>query len=164
MWADTEQGVCLLEFVDRRMLETEFKKLQRLFKARIIAGENNHTRKAEQEISKSFAGQRQIFDVILHLKGSEFLQSVWQLLQTVHYGQTSSYQAQAQKLGKPQAVRAVAFANGRNRIAIIIHCHRIIGKNGALMGYGGGVARKQWLIEHEQRYMPKQCKHFKYKA
>lgn len=148
----TEQGICLLEFVDRRMLETEFKELQHLFKARIIAGENRHTRQAELEMSEYFSGQRSQFDVALHVRGSEFQQSVWQLLQAVPYGQTSSYQAQAEKLGKPQAVRAVASANGHNRIAIIIPCHRVIGKNGALVGYGGGIAKKQWLIEHEQRY------------
>jgi len=148
----TEQGVCLLEFVDRRMLETEFRELQRLLKARIIAGENVHTRQAEREIGEYFAGRCRTFSVALHAPGSDFQLSVWRLLETVPYGQTSSYQAQAEKLGNPQAVRAVASANGGNRIAIIVPCHRIIGKDGALMGYGGGVARKQWLIRHEQRY------------
>ncbi|MGF6604887.1 AraC family transcriptional regulator of adaptative response/methylated-DNA-[protein]-cysteine methyltransferase [Paraburkholderia sp. GAS448] len=148
----TEQGVCLLEFVDRRMLETEFRELQQQLKARIIAVENDHTRQTEREIGEYFAGRRRTFGVALHAPGSDFQQSVWRLLQTVPYGQTSSYQAQAEKLCKPEAVRAVASANGGNRIAIIVPCHRIIGKDGALMGYGGGVVRKQWLIKHEQRY------------
>lgn len=147
----TNQGVCLLEFVDRRMLETEFKDLQRLLNARIIAGVNEHTRQVEHEISEYFSGRRRDFSVALHAPGSEFQQLVWSALQTVPYGQTSSYQAQAEQLGKKQAVRAVALANGANRIAIIIPCHRIIGKDGALMGYGGGLERKRWLIEHEQK-------------
>jgi AraC family transcriptional regulator, regulatory protein of adaptative response / methylated-DNA-[protein]-cysteine methyltransferase len=148
----TEQGVCLLEFADRRMLETEFKDLQRLLGARIIAGENDHTRQAEREMDEYFAGRRRTFSVALHAPGSDFQRAAWRLLQMVPYGQTRSYQAQAERLGKPQAVRATASANGCNRIAIIIPCHRIIGKNGALTGYGGGLARKQWLIEHERRY------------
>jgi len=147
----TEQGICLLEFVDRRMLETEFKDLQRLLKAHIIAGENAHTKQTEKEIGEYFAGQRKTFDVALHAPGSDFQQSVWRLLQTVPYGHTASYQQQAEKLGNPKAVRAVASANGFNRISIIVPCHRIIGKDGSLVGYGGGLERKRWLIEHEKK-------------
>lgn len=147
----TESGVCLLEFVDRRMLETEFKDLQRLLRARIIAGENAHTRQAETEIGEYFAGSRRHFDVALDAPGTPFQRAVWQTLQTVPYGATDHYQALAETLGKPAAVRAVAGANGANRIAIIIPCHRIIGKDGALTGYGGGIARKAWLLEHEKK-------------
>jgi AraC family transcriptional regulator, regulatory protein of adaptative response / methylated-DNA-[protein]-cysteine methyltransferase len=147
----TNQGVCLLEFVDRRMLETEFKDLQRLLNAHIIVGENDHTRQAEHEIGEYFSGQRRKFDVALHTPGSAFQQSVWMVLKTVSYGRTSSYQAQAEQLGNTKAVRAVATANGANRIAIIIPCHRVIGKDGSLTGYGGGLERKRWLIDHEQR-------------
>ncbi|WP_348946522.1 methylated-DNA--[protein]-cysteine S-methyltransferase [Chitinibacter sp. FCG-7] len=145
----SEQGVCLLEFVDRRMLETEFQDLQRRLQARIIAGENQHTRQAEQEISEYFAGTRQTFSVAIHAPGTAFQQAVWQALLNVPYGTTASYQAQANVIGKPQAVRAVASANGCNRIAIIIPCHRIIGKDGSLTGYAGGLERKRWLIAHE---------------
>ena len=148
----SERGVCLLEFVDRRMLETEFRDLQRLFNAPILAGENDHTRQAEREIGEYFAGSRLVFNVALDTPGSDFQQSVWRMLQTIPYGQTASYGEQAAKLGKPQAVRAVASANGANRVAIIIPCHRVIGKDGSLTGYGGGLARKQWLLEHERRY------------
>ncbi|MBU2705309.1 methylated-DNA--[protein]-cysteine S-methyltransferase [Zooshikella marina] len=148
----TEQGVCLLEFVDRRMLETEFKDLQRLKKATIIAGENGYTQQAQREINEYFSGKRQTFDVKLDTPGTAFQQSVWQCLQTIPYGQTASYQQQAEKLNKPKAVRAVASANGHNRIAIIIPCHRVIGKDGKLVGYAGGLERKQWLLEHEQKF------------
>lgn len=146
----TEQGVCLLEFTDRRMLETEFRDLQRLLKARIMAGENRHTRQAEKEIGEYFSGMRQQFEIQLDTPGSEFQRGVWQELQAIPYGQTACYQALAGQLENPGAVRAVAAANGANRVAIVIPCHRIIGKDGAMTGYGGGVARKAWLIEHEQ--------------
>jgi AraC family transcriptional regulator of adaptative response/methylated-DNA-[protein]-cysteine methyltransferase len=148
----TARGVCLLEFVDRRMLETEFSDLQRLLNARILAGENEHTRQAEKEISDYFAGHRRHFDMALDLPGSAFQRLVWQGLQDVPYGQTTHYQCLAERIAKPLAVRAVAAANGANRVAIVIPCHRIIGKNGTMTGYGGGIARKKWLIEHEARH------------
>lgn len=148
----TERGVCLLEFTDRRMLETEFRALQRAFKARIIAGENEHTRQAETEIGDYFSGQRHVFSVALDTPGSLFQQSVWQALVHVPFGQTRHYLAIAEQIDNPGAVRAVAAANGANRVAIIIPCHRIIGKDGAMTGYGGGIARKEWLIAHEQKW------------
>lgn len=148
----TEQGVCLLEFVDRRALEREFDDLQSRLNARIIAGENNHTRQTEKEIGEYFAGKRQQFTLALHTPGSAFQQKVWQQLDTVPYGETSHYQALAIKMENPDAVRAVAGANGANRVAIVIPCHRIIGKNGAMTGYGGGIARKKWLLEHEKKF------------
>ena len=91
------------------------------------------------------------FDLSLDAPGSDFQQSVWQELRAVPYGQTSHYQAISLRLNKPNAVRAVAAANGANRIAIVIPCHRIIGKDGAMTGYGGGISRKEWLIEHERK-------------
>lgn len=146
----TDRGICLLEFVDRRALETEFSDLQRLFNASIIAGENSHTRLAEKEIGEYFASQRQHFSVALDTPGSEFQRSVWQGLQKISYGQTTNYQTVAIDTGKPTATRAVASACGANRVAIIIPCHRVIGKNDSMTGYGGGIARKIWLINHEK--------------
>jgi len=148
----TERGVCLLEFVDRRMLETEFSDLQRLFKANIIAGENNHTRQTEKEIGEYFVGHRRTFDLALDSPGSEFQHTVWEGLRSVSFGETGNYQSLAADIGKPTAVRAVAAANGANRVAIVIPCHRIIGKDGSMTGYGGGIARKAWLIAHEKKH------------
>ncbi|CAM3553506.1 Methylated-DNA--protein-cysteine methyltransferase [Vibrio aerogenes] len=150
----TDEGVCLLEFVERRMLETEFSDLQHRLKASIIAGENHHIRQAKQEIAEYFAGTRTRFEVTLHTPGTAFQQQVWQALQDIDYGSTASYQQQAERIGNPKAVRAVASANGHNRIAIIIPCHRVIGKNGKLVGYAGGLERKRWLLEHEQTHLP----------
>ncbi|CDG21382.1 Methylated-DNA/protein-cysteine methyltransferase [Xenorhabdus poinarii G6] len=145
----TERGVCLLEFTDRRMLETEFSDLQRLLKSKILSGENNHTRQTVKEVGEYFAGTRRQFDLLLDTPGSDFQRSVWKELCLIPYGQTSCYQALSAKIEKQNAVRAVAAANGANRVAIVIPCHRIIGKDGTITGYGGGVARKKWLIEHE---------------
>lgn len=147
----TDDGVCLLEFVDRRMLETEFKDLQRLLDAQIIAGENQHIQQAKKEMIEYFNGERTTFETKLHTPGTDFQNSVWRCLETVPYGQTSTYQGQAEKLGNPKAIRAVASANGANRISIMVPCHRVIAKDGNLTGYGGGLERKRWLIEHEQK-------------
>lgn len=148
----TDRGVCLLEFVDRRMLETEFSDLQRLFKANIIAGENSHTRQAEKEIAEYFTGHRRAFDLALDTPGSPFQQRVWAQLRGVPFAETDNYQSLAIGIGKPSAARAVAAANGANRVAIVIPCHRIIGKDGSMTGYGGGIARKAWLIDHEKKH------------
>lgn len=145
----TGQGICLLEFVDRRALETEFRDLQHLFSANIIAGENRHTRQAEKEIGEYFAGERQTFSLALDTPGSEFQRLVWKGLERVPYGEKTHYQRLAADIGKPAATRAVASANGANRVAIVIPCHRIIGKDNSMTGYGGGIARKAWLINHE---------------
>jgi len=148
----TDQGICLLEFVDRRMLETEFEDLQRRLKTTIINGENQHIIQLKADLDEYFAGQRQYFTVPLHSPGTDFQNQVWQVLQTIPYGQTASYQEQAIKLDNPKAVRAVARANGMNRIAIVIPCHRVIGKDGSLVGYAGGLERKKWLLEHEKTH------------
>ncbi|SIT88098.1 bifunctional transcriptional activator/DNA repair enzyme AdaA [Pontibacter indicus] len=148
----TEKGICLLEFVDRRMLETEFKDLQRLLGATIVAGENEHIKQASVEVAEYFAGSRKTFTLSLDSPGTVFQNLVWESLRQIPYGETRSYQQQAEAVGVPSAVRAVASANGFNRIALVIPCHRVIGKNGKLVGYGGGLERKQWLLEHEKQF------------
>lgn len=147
--AATEKGVCLLEFVDRRMLETELKDLQRLLKAQIITGENEHVIRAKKELGEYFSSKRISFEVSLDTPGTDFQQQVWDQLLTIPFGQTRSYQEQAVRIGNPKAVRAVASANGHNRISIMVPCHRVIGKDGQLTGYGGGLERKRWLLDHE---------------
>lgn len=148
----TDKGVCLLEFVDRRMLETEFKQLQKLLNMKIIFGENKHIIQAKNEIDEYFQGIRRCFKVQLDTPGTEFQKKVWHCLKQIPYGELFTYKQQAKKIDNPQAVRAVAAANGFNRVAIIIPCHRVIGTNGNLTGYGGGLERKRWLIDHEKRH------------
>jgi len=146
----TPKGICLLEFTDRKRLETELKDLQRLLKTRIIAGENEHIKQAKKELTEYFAGTRKTFEVALDTPGTDFQNQVWKALDTIAYGNTATYTQQAEKIDKVSAVRAVGAANGANRISIIIPCHRVVGANGQLTGYGGGLARKQWLIDFER--------------
>lgn len=148
----TTQGVCLLEFTDRRMLETEFHDLARRLNAVILPGANPHLTQLEQEVREYFEGTRKDFTVPLHTPGTDFQNIVWEFLQEIPYGHTRSYQEQAIRLQKPTAVRAVASANGHNRIAILIPCHRVIGKNGHLTGYAGGIERKKWLLDFEKNH------------
>ncbi|MBC3539059.1 bifunctional transcriptional activator/DNA repair enzyme AdaA [Rufibacter sediminis] len=148
----TPQGICLLEFTDRRMLETEFRDLQKRLNATILAGENDHLLQLKTEVAEYFAGTRKTFTVPLNAPGTAFQQKVWHVLHDIPYGETCSYQGQAEKLDMPKAVRAVASANGHNRISIIIPCHRVIGKNNQLTGYGGGLERKKWLLDHERKH------------
>lgn len=148
----TKQGICLLEFIDRRMLETEFKQLQTQLNMKIIFGENEHIKQAKIEISEYFQGIRTHFTVALHTPGTTFQQTVWECLKQIPYGELTTYKQQAQKMNNPSAIRAVANANGNNRVAIIIPCHRVIGSTGELIGYGGGLERKKWLIEHEKSH------------
>jgi AraC family transcriptional regulator of adaptative response/methylated-DNA-[protein]-cysteine methyltransferase len=104
-------------------------------------------------LNEYFEGKRKDFDVNLHLPGSEFQQSVWRMLQCIPYGETWSYAEQAAKLVRPAAVRAVARANGQNKVAIVVPCHRVLGKNGQLTGYAGGLDRKSWLLKFERQNM-----------
>ena len=150
-------GLCLLEFADTPAdaprLQKELNALQRLLAATIAPGVNTHIQQAQQQLQDYFRGVRRDFSVALHAPGTAFQQRVWKGLLRIPYGQTLSYQEEAHAIGQPQAVRAVANANGANRLAIVIPCHRVIGKNGQLVGYGGGLARKQWLLQHEQRML-----------
>jgi methylated-DNA-[protein]-cysteine S-methyltransferase len=108
-------------------------------------------RDARAQLAAYFAGELLEFDLPLSARGTEFQGRVWQALRAIGYGQTESYGALARRIGQPSASRAVGLANGRNPISIIVPCHRVIGANGSLTGYGGGMARKQWLLEHERR-------------
>lgn len=152
----TDSGVCLCEFTDRRMLETEFEDLRRRLKAVILPGPNAHLDQLERELGEYFEGKRKRFEVALHTPTTEFRQLVWDLLQQIPYGELRTYKQQAELLGKPLAVRAVGGANGQNRVAIVIPCHRVIGENGALTGYAGGLGRKRWLLDHEQKFAGKE--------
>lgn len=148
-----EQGICLLEFSDRKMLETEFKALSKRLNADIIQGHNPHFDLLKLELAEYFEGKRKSFNVPLFTPGSEFQQMVWKGLHNITYGTTISYKQQSIFLNKPSAVRAVANANGMNRISILIPCHRVIGENGNLTGYGGGLWRKQWLLDFEKKHV-----------
>jgi AraC family transcriptional regulator, regulatory protein of adaptative response / methylated-DNA-[protein]-cysteine methyltransferase len=145
------RGLVLLEFVDRPAMPREVEELRARYGYHVRPGTNPHLDQIQAELREYFLGQRREFTVSLVTPGGAFESAVWQQLQSVPFGVTSSYGELAKRLGKPRAARAVGAANGRNRIAIVIPCHRICGANGDLVDYGGGRARKQWLLDHERR-------------
>ncbi len=147
-----ENGICLLEFSDRKMLETEFKDLEKRLNAQIILGENRSIKKLKKQLKEYFQGKRKEFDIQIVTPGTDFQQKAWDTLRTIPYGKTRSYEQQAEKLGDPKLVGAVIKANGMNRIAILIPCHRLVDENSNLRGYSGGLERKKWLLEHEKKY------------
>ncbi len=105
---------------------------------------------AVDQLLEYFAGARRDFSIPLDPVGTEFQQSVWEILESIPFGQTVTYGEIAERLGKPEASRAVGAANGRNPLSIIVPCHRVVGANGALTGFAGGVEKKAWLLGHEQ--------------
>lgn len=148
----TDQGVCLLEFADRSMLETEFTYLTKTLHAVLIQGENKHFRTLEQQLQEYFDGKRKEFTVLTHTPGSAFQRKAWEALKAIPYGNTTTYKEQAAAVQKPNAVRAIAHANGMNKISILVPCHRVIGTDGHLTGYGGGIWRKKWLLDLEKQH------------
>jgi len=143
--------LCLLEFADRRALETEIADLERRFGAAARPGRAPLHGEVQAQLADYFAGRRTIFELPLEYPGTEFQRAVWEALMAIPPGQTRSYGQQAAGMGQPRAVRAVARANGQNRIAIVIPCHRVIGSDGSLTGYAGGLDRKRFLLELESR-------------
>ena len=144
----SRQGLCLLEFADQQQLPHEIAAVHRAHP--VLPTDNlaacNHL---QQELNAYFSGSLKNFQTPLDPVGTPFQQSVWQILRTIPYGNILSYKQQAQKLGNERAIRAVAAANGQNKISILIPCHRVIGSNGRLTGYAGGLARKQALLDLE---------------
>jgi AraC family transcriptional regulator of adaptative response/methylated-DNA-[protein]-cysteine methyltransferase len=143
------RGLVLLEFLDRPALTREIEALQNRYGYAVAPGHHAHLQQIEEELAQYFAGKRSAFDVPLHLPGSAFARQVWAELMKIPYGQTSTYGAIAAHLGKPGASRAVGMANGQNRLAIVLPCHRVIGADGSLTGYGGGQPRKAFLLRLE---------------
>jgi methylated-DNA-[protein]-cysteine S-methyltransferase len=104
---------------------------------------------AVEQLEQYFAGERVEFDLALDMHGTQFQRDVWDALLTIPYGETCSYGEIAKRIGRPDRARAVGAANGSNPVSIIVPCHRVIGSDGSLTGYGGGLPRKRWLLDHE---------------
>ena len=160
-WIDTPLGpmvavggserLHLLEFADRRGLEREILTLRQETGAAIVPGASAPLVSIQEELHAYFDGTACNFRTLVALAGTPFQQRVWQALQQIPAGHPWSYRELAARIGQPTATRAVGRANGANRLALVIPCHRVIAADGTLGGYGGGTARKQWLLEHEQR-------------
>jgi AraC family transcriptional regulator, regulatory protein of adaptative response / methylated-DNA-[protein]-cysteine methyltransferase len=147
----TDKGISILEYTDRRMLEHNFKALRRRFGCGIVPGQHPLLDQLREQLNEYFQGTRQEFALPLASRGTPFQDKVWQELCRIPYGQTISYDELARRVGQPTAQRAVARANGMNCVAILIPCHRVIGKDGTLTGYGGGLWRKRLLLELERK-------------
>jgi AraC family transcriptional regulator of adaptative response/methylated-DNA-[protein]-cysteine methyltransferase len=143
-------GLHLLEFGERRALPREFARLERRC-GPVVPGTTPLLDALVAQLDEYFTGRRSAFDVPLVEHGSEFQRQVWAALRAIPCGETRSYSAIAREVGRPSAVRAVAQANGANQIAVLIPCHRVIGADGSLTGYGGKLWRKEWLLDHEGR-------------
>lgn len=162
-WIDTPLGLMLaiadtkklhmLEFIARRELEAHVDRYRRQFNASVLPGETPALNQIRQEVADYFSGRSLIFRSCIAGAGTAFQNEVWDELRRIPPGETRSYADIAQRVGRPRAVRAVANANRLNRCAIILPCHRVIGANGALTGYAGGLWRKQWLLDHERRLL-----------
>ncbi len=148
--AACDEGVCLLEFADRRGLSAQVQTVHKLFRAQIVPGQNEHLQRLQEELAAYFAGTLRTFSVPLSYPGSAFQRRVWDELLRIPYGETRSYEDLAVAVGAPGAQRAVGRANGQNRLAIVIPCHRVVNKNGRLGGYGGGLRRKEFLLQLER--------------
>ncbi len=148
--AANNRGVCLLEFTDQQRLEAQFRTLKKLFSSAIVPGENPHLVLLRKELDQYFAGKIRQFSVPLIYPGTPFQERVWSELLRIPYGETRSYEELARRIGSADGQRAVGHANGTNRIAIVIPCHRVVNKDGKLGGYGGGLWRKQFLLDLEK--------------
>ena len=140
----------LFEFHDRTALPTEMRRIERRFGA-VVEGATAASDALTGELAEYFAGTRTTFGARIAQRGSAFTAQVWDALREIPCGETRSYGQIAERIGRPSAVRAVARANGANQVAILVPCHRVIGADGTLVGYGGKLWRKKWLLDHEQR-------------
>jgi AraC family transcriptional regulator of adaptative response/methylated-DNA-[protein]-cysteine methyltransferase len=146
-----DEGLRLLEFADRRALERELPILRRRLRTNAVPGEHRYLEAIEKQLAEYFAGKRLDFNVPLAPVGSEFQLRAWEILRSIPPAETRSYLWMTRQLGIPGAMRAVGRANGTNMMSIIIPCHRVIRADGSLCGYGGGLWRKKWLLDHERR-------------
>ena len=143
-----DEGICFVEFSDSESHAPGLTSVG-LSNATMLEGSNQHLLEVGGQLKEYFKGRRREFNVSLSYTGTSFQEKVWKSLLDIPYGKTRSYKDQSTALGMPKAIRAIAHANGMNPIAILIPCHRVIGEDGSLTGYAGGLWRKQWLLEHE---------------
>jgi AraC family transcriptional regulator of adaptative response/methylated-DNA-[protein]-cysteine methyltransferase len=145
-----DQGIVILEYTDRRMLEHNLKSMRRRFDCGIVPGQHPLLEQLRRQLAEYFQGERKDFTLPLASRGTPFQDKVWRELRRIPHGETISYDELAIRIGQPTAQRAVARANGMNYVCILIPCHRVIGKDGSLTGYGGGLWRKRLLLELER--------------
>jgi AraC family transcriptional regulator of adaptative response/methylated-DNA-[protein]-cysteine methyltransferase len=148
----SDEGVCIFDFAFRRMMPSIMARVKKALGAEMEEGDHPYMETLTSQLNEYFSGERKEFNLPLHFLGSAFQLKVWEGLQQIPYGQTRSYKSQSIYLGDEKAIRAVARANGENGLAIIVPCHRVIGEDGSLTGYAGGLRAKQWLLDHERKH------------
>lgn len=148
----TDDGICLFDFEYRKTMPQIQKRITNHLSDEFQQGEHPHFGLLRSQLDEYFKGDRQVFDLPLVFTGTDFQNRVWHALTQIPFGSTRTYMQQAQVLGDEKAIRAVARANGENCLAIIIPCHRVVGSNGSLTGYAGGLRNKKWLLEHEAKH------------
>jgi AraC family transcriptional regulator of adaptative response/methylated-DNA-[protein]-cysteine methyltransferase len=148
--AATDEALCLLEFADRRMLPLQLRRMKKRLPGTVVPGDNGLLADLERELAEYFAGERREFSIPLEVPGTPWQERIWRRLLEISPGETVSYGEIAAELGRPAAARAVARAVGDNRVAVLVPCHRVIGGDGALTGYGGGLWRKRRMLELER--------------
>lgn len=143
------ERLCLCDWQVEKHCERVANRLRKMLNAEMVEGTSEVIEETERQLHQYFARKRMVFDVPLLLVGTDFQKMVWNALLGIPYGQTLSYGELTRRIGKPKAVRAVANANGANAISILVPCHRVIGSDRSLTGYGGGIEAKRWLLELE---------------
>lgn len=146
----TDEAICVLDFLDQTTWYQDQAEVLLRLEAKDMAQENALLLELEKQLKEYFAKERKEFTLPITLVGTPFQEEVWKVLQTIPYGETRTYKEQAIAVGNPKGVRAVANANSKNRLSIIVPCHRVIGSNGTLTGYAGGLSRKEFLLNLEK--------------
>lgn len=147
--ATTNRGICLLEMGSPERTQREQSELESAFDTQITQGDHPLLDQLESELNSYFKGELTKFQVPLDCPGSDWQTKVWNALVDIPFGETISYGQLAARLDNPGGARAVGLANGQNRVSIVVPCHRVIASDGTLHGYGGGLPRKRWLLDHE---------------
>lgn len=148
---DSPIGNLQIQVENQKVTKVEFRPKKHKTPSNCNTADREIFELCQQQLIEYFNGKRTSFDLPVELRGTEFQKSVWKQLEKIPFGKTISYKELAIQIGNPLSVRAVGAANGKNPVSIIIPCHRVIGSNGSLTGYGGGIERKEWLLEHEQK-------------
>lgn len=146
----TDEAICVLDFIDQTTWYQDQAEVLLRLEAKDMEQENALLLELEKQLKEYFAKERKEFTLPITLVGTPFQEEVWKVLQTIPYGETRTYKEQAIAVGNPKGVRAVANANSKNRLSIIVPCHRVIGSNGTLTGYAGGLSRKEFLLNLEK--------------
>ena len=146
-----DDQICFLEFYDNQNLEFELKRIANALNASVIEQSSSVIELLQDQLGEYFEGKREKFSIPLYFLGTEFQKKVWTYLLSIDFGKTITYKEQALAMGDVKAIRAIASANGANRIPIVVPCHRVVGSKGKLTGYSGGLWRKEYLLDLENR-------------